>query len=219
MDKGPVIGIPPPPPKASVPAGSPHPSKSNSSGLPLSLKDVIHLIRSNAVSVPAGFTKFGHPVLFFPDVHHYPIVPESDLLLLFRYYLSVIPRTEQATGFSLVMDGRASESLGTVTGAFRQIVNLFPARIREVYVLYPGNKGASSLASENRDFLLDFDVFHMEEPEDLTHYIDSKYLHTRLGGHLHSDTENWLLLQVGQKKSDALGIVKFMHKDITRVIR
>uniref|UniRef100_A0A0K2U826 CRAL-TRIO domain-containing protein n=1 Tax=Lepeophtheirus salmonis TaxID=72036 RepID=A0A0K2U826_LEPSM len=207
MDNGPVIGVPPPPPKAaSIPAAAAlsvassstnnvNPSKGGGGSIPISLKDVVHLIRTNVVTVPAGFTKFGHPVLFFPSVQLYPIIPESDMLLLFRYYLSVVPRTEQATGFSLVMDGRTSDSLGLVHTAFQKIVTLFPARIREVYLIYPLNKGASELANENRDFLLDFDVFHMEEPEKLTHYIDSKYLHTSLGGHLHSDTENWLLLQ------------------------
>jgi hypothetical protein len=60
------------------------------------LRDVRHLVRQGSVAPPTGFTKLGLPVLFFPaesDVvtvgraGTFASVPESDLHLLFKYYL------------------------------------------------------------------------------------------------------------------------------------
>ena len=59
------------------------------------LKDVEEMVRLNPVSVPSGFTKLGYPILYFPDCAAFSDIMESDLHLLFKYYLSVVPRTEQ----------------------------------------------------------------------------------------------------------------------------
>ena len=60
------------------------------------LKDVSSLVRLNIVSVPSGFTKLGSPVLYFPDdtacTGLFSSVADSDLHLLFKYYLAVVPR-------------------------------------------------------------------------------------------------------------------------------
>ena len=45
------------------------------------------------------------------------------------------------------------------------------------------------------EFLLDFDVFHVADPGELVHHIDTKYIPQELGGHLVNDVEGWLLLQ------------------------
>ena len=60
------------------------------------LKDVQSLVRLNIVSVPSGFTKLSSPVLYFPDdpscSNLFASVADSDLHLLFKYYLAVVPR-------------------------------------------------------------------------------------------------------------------------------
>ena len=60
------------------------------------LKDVSSLVRLNVVSAPSGFTKLGSPVLYFPDDLSssglFSNVADSDLHLLFKYYLAVVPR-------------------------------------------------------------------------------------------------------------------------------
>ena len=66
------------------------------------LKDVEEMVRLNPVSVPSGFTKQGHPILYFPDCAAFSDIAESDLHLLFKYYLSVVPRTEQQGGYSVL---------------------------------------------------------------------------------------------------------------------
>ena len=75
-------------------ASSPH-SASTPPGQVL-LKDVSSLVRLNIVSVPSGFTKLGSPVLYFPDDPSssglFSSVADSDLHLLFKYYLAVVPR-------------------------------------------------------------------------------------------------------------------------------
>jgi hypothetical protein len=57
---------------------------------------VSSLVRLNIVSVPSGFTKPGSPVLYFPDDPSssglFSTVADSDLHLLFKYYLAVVPR-------------------------------------------------------------------------------------------------------------------------------
>ena len=74
--------------------GSPHTS-ATPPGQVL-LKDVTSLVRLNIVSVPSGFTKLGSPVLYFPDDPAssglFPNVADSDLHLLFKYYLAIVPR-------------------------------------------------------------------------------------------------------------------------------
>ena len=82
-------------------SGASPPSQGNSSHV--LLKDVGHLVRLNVVAVPSGFSKLGHPVLYFPDKQDdsaelLSSITESDLHLLFKYYLAVVPRAEQAPG-------------------------------------------------------------------------------------------------------------------------
>ena len=179
-------------------------TSTTSSGNHVLLKDVGHLVRLGIVAVPSGFTKLGHPVLYLPDVVNsndvvdpFSSILESDLHLLFKYYLAVVPRSEQSSGFALIIDRRHSD-FSTVRITFQKVVTLFPARIREVYLLH-GPRGLANrdLLSNQlvEEFLLDFDIFNVSEPADLIHYLDSKYIPSELGGHLINDVEGWLVLQ------------------------
>ena len=42
-----------------------------------------------------GFTKSGHPLLILPDNHLFFEVVESDLHLLLKYFISIIPMAKQ----------------------------------------------------------------------------------------------------------------------------
>ena len=178
-------------------------ASTSSSGNHVLLKDVGHLVRLGIVAVPSGFTKLGHPVLYLPDndqhvneVDPFSSILESDLHLLFKYYLAVVPRSEQSSGFALIIDRRHSD-FSTVRITFQKVVTLFPARIREVYLLHGPRGLAKDLLSNQlvEEFLLDFDIFNVSEPSDLIHYLDSKYIPSELGGHLINDVEGWLVLQ------------------------
>lgn len=183
-----------------VPAGVP----TSSGGAHVLLKDVGHLVRLNAVAVPSGFTKLGHPLLYFPNKDNDKAeagllsMSESDLHLLFKYYLAVVPRAEQAHGFALIIDRRLVDFSTHVRGTFQKIVSLFPAPIREVYLLHgPGSGLAKDMIVSQLidEFLLDFDVFHLNNPGELMHHVDTKYIPSELGGQLVNDVEAWLLLQ------------------------
>ena len=181
-------------------------ASTSSSGNHVLLKDVGHLVRLGIVAVPSGFTKLGHPVLYLPDndqnqqhvneVDPFSSILESDLHLLFKYYLAVVPRSEQSSGFALIIDRRHSD-FSNVRITFQKVVTLFPARIREVYLLHGPRGLAKDLLSNQlvEEFLLDFDIFNVSEPADLIHYLDSKYIPSELGGHLINDVEGWLVLQ------------------------
>ena len=45
------------------------------------------------------------------------------------------------------------------------------------------------------DYLLDFDIFHVEHVTELVHYVDDKYLPTELGGTNDADVETWIFVQ------------------------
>ena len=94
------------------------------------LKDVGHLVQQNVVGVPSGFTKLGHPLLYFPDdpegQNGLLTMSEADLHLLFKYYLAVVPRAEQAPGFALIIDRRLADYSTNVRMTFQKIVTLFP---------------------------------------------------------------------------------------------
>ena len=47
------------------------------------------------ISLSGGFTKSGNPVLIFPDKAGFSSVSEGDLLILLKYFISVVPRAEQ----------------------------------------------------------------------------------------------------------------------------
>ncbi len=183
------------------PAGGARGGSGGAGGLQVMLKDVAELVRMNLVSVPSGFTKLGHPILYFPDTGLFPEVSESDLHLLFKYYLSVVPRTEQQ-GFALIID-RRSQPWDVVRSVFQRVAMLFPARIREVYLLHHHRQSenkASATSQLVEEFLLDFDIFHMDEPAELLHYVDAKCLPEELGGTQASasdgdSVESWLALQ------------------------
>ena len=102
------------------------------------LKDVGHLVRHNVVGVPSGFTKLGHPLLYFPDdpegQNGLLTMSEADLHLLFKYYLAVVPRAEQAPGFALIIDRRLADFSTNVRVAFQKIVTLFPGKM--IFLLF-----------------------------------------------------------------------------------
>ena len=108
----------------------------------------------------------------------------------------MVPRSEQSSGFALIIDRRNSD-FSNVRITFQKVVTLFPARIREVYLLHGPRGLAKDLLSNQlvEEFLLDFDIFNVSEPADLIHYLDSKYIPSELGGHLINDVEGWLVLQ------------------------
>ena len=213
-------------------------ASTSSSGNHVLLKDVGHLVRLGIVAVPSGFTKLGHPVLYLPDndqhvneVDPFSSILESDLHLLFKYYLAVVPRSEQSSGFALIIDRRHSD-FSTVRITFQKVVTLFPARIREVYLLHGPRGLAKDLLSNQlvEEFLLDFDIFNVSEPSDLIHYLDSKYIPSELGGHLINDVEGWLVLQehvetfsfsarrIARRLAQFVGILNQVRKSIIVVL-
>ncbi len=178
------------------------------------LKDVSRLVRANLVAAPSGFTKRGNPILYFPDdadneeqVHEdgggdkLSGVGESDLLLLLRYYLSVVPKAEQSSGFALLVDRRRSSDWSRVRRLFRRVAALFPARIREAYLLHSGDpRGVTDLLSRlSAELLLDFDVFAVSDPSELLRHVEAKSLPDELGGQAKNDVEGWITLQVWKK--------------------
>ena len=101
------------------------------------------------------------------------------------------------TGFALIIDRRSTD-FSQVRRTFQRLVTLFPARIREVYLLH----GPSGLQQKDllinqliEEFLLDFDIFHLNEASELMHHLEPKFIPSELGGHLVNDIEGWLLLQ------------------------
>jgi hypothetical protein len=146
------------------------------------LRDVRHLVRQGNVAPPSGFTKMGLPILYFPEESgavvvgrgtSFAAVQESDLHLLFKYYLAVVPRTEQASGFALIIDRRLDDWTSVRT-VFKKVVSLFPARIREVYLLHhrrlhahhhqPQLHNKDLIVNQLiHDFLLDFDIYVIED--------------------------------------------------------
>ena len=117
-----------------------------------------HLVRRGIVGLPGGFTKSGNPLLFFPDKAGFSNVSEGDLHLLLKYFISVVPRADQvlylssilnvqicsdlfqSPGFALVIDRRRG-SWQEVQVEFDKIITLFPAKIKEVFLLYQYPEG------------------------------------------------------------------------------
>ena len=90
------------------------PGPSLSQELQVNLKDCENLIRHRIVGLPGicsffaeekkcyflilgGLTKSGHPLIKFPNNYRFNEVLESDLHLLLKYYVSVIPKNEQVS--------------------------------------------------------------------------------------------------------------------------
>ena len=139
-----IVGHPPPPNLATS-----HQDRSSQ----VLLKDVAPLVRLNLVSPPAGFSKLGHPLVYFPDdlEDDFNSVGEGDLHLLFKYYLAVVPRTEQSSGFALIVDRRSDQGPAeSLRNTLRKIINLFPARIREVYLLHRGEFNSTTYVLGSR---------------------------------------------------------------------
>ena len=60
------------------------------------------------------------------------------------------------------------------------------------YVVISGKPVIGQLVD---DYLLDFDIFHVEHVTELVHYVDDKYLPTELGGTNDADVETWIFVQ------------------------
>jgi len=159
----------------------------------------------------------GLPVLVFPSETDrgstLSAIPDNDLHILFKYYLAVVPRllswsnkwwnsplsltiaffrSEQVSGFALVID-RRSDDWNSVRTVFQKVVSLFPARIREVYLLHhrrhhqhhhqPQLPNKDLIAHQlTHEFLLDFDIYVLDDQSELQHHINTKYLPVNLGG-------------------------------------
>ena len=77
----------------------------------------------------------------------------------------------------MIVDRRSRE-WDAVRAVFSRVVTLFPARIREVYLLchHAGGDKAAATAQLVEEFLPDFEVVHVDEPEDLLRYVEAKCL-------------------------------------------
>ena len=63
--------------------------------LSVNIKDCEALIRHGVVGLPGGLTKSGSPIILFPNTYKFNEVLETDLQLLLKYYVSIIPRQDQ----------------------------------------------------------------------------------------------------------------------------
>ena len=75
----------------------------------------------------------------------------------------------------MIVDRRSRE-WDSVRAVFSRVVTLFPARIREVYLLCHHADKAAATAQLVEEFLLDFEVVHVDEPEELMRYVEAKCL-------------------------------------------
>jgi len=158
------------------------------------LHDCQHLVRRGSVGLPGGFTKSGNPLLFFPDKAGFSNVSEGDLHLLLKYFISVVPRADQSPGFALVIDRRRG-SWQEVQVEFDKIITLFPAKIKEVFLLYQYPEDNPDVCKLLNEYLHDFDIFHVAHATELLHYIDAKYLSAELGGSNPVDVDTWMVVQ------------------------
>ena len=102
----------------------------------------------------------------------------------------------------MIIDRRSTD-FALVRRTFQRLVTLFPARIREVYLLNSAPSGGGNTIQAKdllinqliEEFLLDFDIFHLNEFNELIHHVEPKFIPSELGGHLVQDIEGWLLLQ------------------------
>ena len=96
---------------------------------------------------------------------------------------------------------RRNETWQEAQSVFEKIVTIFPAKIKEVFLVYQYTSGKigkffTFLINENDfipeaptlglghfvdDYLLDFDIYHMSHVTELVMYIDAKYLSRELG--------------------------------------
>ena len=63
--------------------------------LSVNIKDCEALIRHGVVGLPGGLTKSGSPIILFPNTYKFNEVLETDLQLLLKYYVAIIPRQDQ----------------------------------------------------------------------------------------------------------------------------
>ena len=63
--------------------------------LSVNIKDCEALIRHGVVGLPGGQTKSGNPIILFPNTYKFNEVLETDLQLLLKYYVAIIPRQDQ----------------------------------------------------------------------------------------------------------------------------
>ena len=107
--------------------------------------------------------------------------------------------TFQSPGFAVLID-RRNETWQEAQSVFEKIVTIFPAKIKEVFLVYQYTSGKflcnifiinkNKLFSEAPmlglghfvdDYLLDFDIYHVSHVTELVLYIDAKYLSRELG--------------------------------------
>ena len=99
-----------------------------------------------------------------------------------------------------VLKFRRNETWQEAQSVFEKIVTIFPAKIKEVFLVYQYTAGPSSSPVDNQnthwliseapmlglghfvdDYLLDFDIYHVSHVTELLLYIDTKYLSSELG--------------------------------------
>ena len=66
-------------------------SRHQASDLSVNIKDCEALIRHGVVGLPGGLTKSGNPIILFPNTYKFNEVLETDLKLVLKYYVSIIP--------------------------------------------------------------------------------------------------------------------------------
>ena len=96
---------------------------------------------------------------------------------------------------------RRNETWQEAQSVFEKIVTIFPAKIKEVFLVYQYTAEAPMLGLGHfvDDYLLDFDIYHVSHVTELLLYIDTKYLSSELGRFLSPVPANinWSDVQAG----------------------
>lgn len=87
------------------------------------------------------------------------------------------------------MIDRRSDDWNSVRTVFQKIGSLFPAQIREIYLLHQPKHLQPQLQDKDviahqliQEFHLDFDIYVMDDQSELHNYINIKNLPAFLGG-------------------------------------
>ena len=99
------------------------------------------------------------------------------------------------TGFALIID-RTTETWPVIQQVFNKVTSVFPATIKEVFLVYKYPSGGAMLGQlVDSDYLLDFDIFHVSAVTELLHYVDGKYLGGDLVGAGAGHVDTWIQTQ------------------------
>ncbi|CAL8078772.1 unnamed protein product [Calicophoron daubneyi] len=156
-------------------------------------RNVVDAVNAQYAVFTGGHDREFRSLIVFPDLG-LERIPDSDYVLLMKYFSSLSSTHASVRSFVIVIDRRTG-TWTSVKQLVDQINDFFPASLEQIYVLKPQGLLQRLFIEKTMAWIRDgckYEISFLDSVTELSPFIEIGHLPTNIGGELSFNTETWL---------------------------